>query len=543
MVGRPFCEYHDTYMNVVPPRLHGDSLSRAELVNFFREAAGADALGEWDILAQMMENTVRFYKSRKGGYAWSASYTSKEYSDDMAALATRAGEKRFPYLKIYALYQAAEGYRTFAEDYQRAFACYLEATAALDTITTAEFPPRPHIYNHIAALYYDFREYDEAIIYYRKIVEDPDVSGNYYNSYFSAMNGLGLSYRNGFKDYRRSDSCFMEILTQTAGYEPDRIVWQGIAEGNIGYNYYLRNETDTALQWFIPAIPKITRIHDFAFASLRAVNVADIYMDKGNTTAAGKYLDIALDYHNRAGNQNKDSRLYRILSRYHTYTGHRETATAYLDSAMTAKDKESEAFSGLVLRRVEQQLRTADAKIHEQVLDAERLRSKVYMRTTLLVSVALIIIFALLAFTLFFYRRKRNAYRELVRQNQRWAANRSEAEPEESDKIIIESIEKIVTAKMLYKYPDLTLDTLAAETGYNRYYISTALNRCTGKNFNTYINEYRVKEAIRIMSTPERSKLTIENIAFEAGFNDRKNFYKVFKKNTGLSPTEFRKNR
>ncbi|MDL2305945.1 helix-turn-helix domain-containing protein, partial [Bacteroides sp. OttesenSCG-928-D19] len=69
-----------------------------------------------------------------------------------------------------------------------------------------------------------------------------------------------------------------------------------------------------------------------------------------------------------------------------------------------------------------------------------------------------------------------------------------------------------------------------------------ALNRCTGKNINTYINEYRIKEAIRIMSDPGYRTLTLDAIADEAGFNDRQNFHRVFKKKTGLSPGVFRKN-
>lgn len=572
VVGKPFAEYHDTYKAVFSPLLHRDSLSRVELMRLFDEAAVADTSGEWKLLSLMVENTVRFYESRKGGYVWSPDYTAEMFSDKMVMLARQAEKQKFHPLKIFALYQAAEGYRTFVQNYERAFAHYLEIASELETISTSDFPLRPHIYNQIANMYYTFREYGEAIIYFQKVVEDPEVRDNYYSSHYPAMNGMGLSYRYGYDDYDRSDSCFRQILRETKSNEQDRVVWEGIAEGNIGYNYYLRGDMDTALLWLIPAIEKIIRPNDVAFVSQRAANVADIFLKKGKPQQAKKYIDIALDSYYKTRKPTKDSYLYNVLSRYYAYVGEKQTAATYIDSAMTAIKQENEVYSGLVLRRVEQRLRAADNKIHEQQLDAEQDRSRIYQRATILVSVAFIIILILLGLTLVIYRRQRKAYRELVRHSQDWAKvhpkkrkphkkakNKQpvsddtllETEsdlcdtiiaPEEKDKLIMKDIDKIMSERKLFTQTDLTLDTLATQIGYNRYYISTAMNRCSKKNFNSYINEYRIKEAIQLISDPIYAEMNIEDIAFKSGFNDRRTFYRVFKNITGLSPGTFRKN-
>lgn len=227
MVGKPYFRYHDTYMEVMSGLLHGDSLSRTELIRLFGEAADADGSGEWGLLADMIKNIVRFYESRDGGYTWSSDFTAEEYSGNMLALASRAGDQGFPLLRIFGLYQAAEGYAVFSQDYEKAFTYYLEAASALENVTTDEFPPRPHIYNEIAALYYMFGEYGDAIIYYCKVVEDPGVDDNYYHSVYPAMNGLGISYRKGYADYDRSDSCFTRILEQVRSNEPDRDILGG----------------------------------------------------------------------------------------------------------------------------------------------------------------------------------------------------------------------------------------------------------------------------------------------------------------------------
>ena len=80
---------------------------------------------------------------------------------------------------------------------------------------------------------------------------------------------------------------------------------------------------------------------------------------------------------------------------------------------------------------------------------------------------------------------------------------------------------------------------LAQKLGMKRHHVSAAINKCTQKNFNTIINEYRIKEAVLALSN---DKLNVDRIALLCGFSDRRSFYRVFKKMTGLSPTEFRNN-
>lgn len=571
-IGKPYSEYHPVREKLVDSLFFGDSLSRAELMRLYDETALADKSGKFELERRMLEYDTRFFESRNGGLIPSSDYTAEELAEDMLAVAGDAQKRGFRFIRIRALFYAAEAYRIFAQDYGSAFDCYLAAAAELENTTLKEFPMRSYIYLRIADLYYAFREYEESIAYYRKALEDPGIVNEYYRSFYSAMNGLGLCYRYRYEpgDYERSDSCFNEII-KSAGLLKDKLwidTWEGIAEGNIGFNCYLLGDLDTALFWLIPAIDKINRPHDSPYVSTRAANIADIYLKKDNPVLARKYIDIALEYHRRSGDPEKSSRLFDVLSKYYSYTGDRLKAITYHDSTVMAKNRENEAFSGLVLRRIEQQLRAADNKIHEQALNEEKIRSRNYMNTAIIVSAALLVIFILLVLTFLFYRRKRNAYRELVRRSQSWAGvslpeNKEIIYPEsdvvnstngnthketeaalhtENDMNIMERVEKAISAGKLYKNADLTLDVLAAEIQVNRYYISGALNRCTGKNFNTYVNDYRIKEAILIMSEAGNSDITIDAVAFESGFNDRKNFYKVFKKITGLSPTEFRRN-
>lgn len=570
IVGKPYNEYHDAYMNYSHRLSLGDSVYRDRLIAQVAEAAAADGTDTWQMELHLFKLRVRFYNSRRGGHI-PTYYTAEEYASDLCEIAREAGKKGLECIRLYCLLDAGNVYRVFAQNYERAFATFLELAEGMENVSIHQFPPRAFAYNHIATLFYSFGEYNEALMYYRKALVNPEEDDRYYKAYYMSLYSLGLCYSRGTTpDYNRSDSCFLRLKELVAESSVNYPVWTGLAEARIGYNHLMRGNLDTALDWLLPGVEKIERENDQATRSGIAVNIASIYLKKNDPTTARKWIDNALNYHARAGLPEKDSRLYEVMARYYAYTSPKK-ATLYLDSTLMAAKHETNARSGLVLRRVEQQLRVADNRLYEQQMDMEQAKSSFYKYTAISIAAILVVIVALLGLTLIYYRRTRNAYRELVLQSQRWAgvaapdnepapdeieepAPEEAEEPapllddeptpalEESDRLIMETIEKNMLEKQLYKHNDLNLDVLAVETGLNRYYISNTLNRCTGKNINTYINEYRIKEAIRIMSDPGYRTLTLDAIADEAGFNDRQNFHRVFKKKTGLSPGVFRKN-
>ncbi|GHT60437.1 hypothetical protein FACS189451_00490 [Bacteroidia bacterium] len=110
------------------------------------------------------------------------------------------------------------------------------------------------------------------------------------------------------------------------------------------------------------------------------------------------------------------------------------------------------------------------------------------------------------------------------------------------DTALMTKIRKLMVTDKIYTNPALTVDYLARELGVSITYVSAAVNRCEQRHFNAYINEFRVKEAIHLLSQQANAGKSVDEIAYAAGFNDRKSFYRVFKITTGLSPTDFRKN-
>ncbi|MCB0372566.1 MAG: AraC family transcriptional regulator, partial [Muricauda sp.] len=67
---------------------------------------------------------------------------------------------------------------------------------------------------------------------------------------------------------------------------------------------------------------------------------------------------------------------------------------------------------------------------------------------------------------------------------------------------------------------------------------SQVINEHFNLSFFDFINKYRVEEAERLLESNQL--MTITDIAFEAGFNNRVSFYKAFKKVHDITPTEYK---
>ena len=85
---------------------------------------------------------------------------------------------------------------------------------------------------------------------------------------------------------------------------------------------------------------------------------------------------------------------------------------------------------------------------------------------------------------------------------------------------------------------NITLEDISEQIGFNPAYFSTLFKKETGKNFLEYVTELRIQKAKNYLI---QTDYDIAEIASSVGYGDLKYFSKLFKKNTGLSPSEFRK--
>ncbi len=113
---------------------------------------------------------------------------------------------------------------------------------------------------------------------------------------------------------------------------------------------------------------------------------------------------------------------------------------------------------------------------------------------------------------------------------------------EDDTKALYSAILKVMeNSAEIYKL-GFNVDRLSELVHSRPRYVSQAINQEYGSNFNSLLNEYRIKEACRRLGgNPDFANMTIESIAESVGFKSRTSFGTLFKNATGLSPSAYQK--
>lgn len=111
---------------------------------------------------------------------------------------------------------------------------------------------------------------------------------------------------------------------------------------------------------------------------------------------------------------------------------------------------------------------------------------------------------------------------------------------QEDKDVLVGKIDSVMANTTAICSERFSLNALADTTGSNIRYVSQVINEIYGKSFSALLADYRIREACRLLNSRETStQLTIEGIARTVGFSSRSHFATVFKKQTGLSPSEY----
>jgi len=427
--------------------------------------------------------------------------------------------------------------------------------AELENISDIQYPGKEFAYCQIGKAYYFFRDYDKAIEYLRKALKP---SRHYFDaSNLEARNMIGSYY------HIKEEADSAEYYFRSALFSPDKVMNRASHDAvsfiNLGMSLAKKKMYTEAISYFEPGLSRMLIDHNYESASKIYIDMGNCYLAKGDLSKAKSLIDSAIVYIKWSGSEDHYQDLYTLMSKYYLKRSNMPLAESYLDSTIMASRAYEKKYSGLNILRAEQQLfdiarKASDDEMKQRESSYE---SKLYFSLAFIVLVSLCLIFFI-----YLYRKKKNAFQALVQKNQDWAEAHvpvyedkpeeikeegQEEEvnngPQEEDREIVKQVHEYLIKDKRFKNLDLTLDLLAKDLNVNRNYLSKAINKTTGKNFNTFINEYRVKESIKIMSDSKMDVMSIDAIALEVGFGNRISFYQSFKKITGLSPSDFRNNK
>ena len=110
---------------------------------------------------------------------------------------------------------------------------------------------------------------------------------------------------------------------------------------------------------------------------------------------------------------------------------------------------------------------------------------------------------------------------------------------ETKDRLRDEIIRLIVTERK-YKDPEYNSKKLAEDLSTNSRYISAVCATRFHKNYSELVNDYRVNDAMSLLTDKRYAKMSVEDISEMAGFSTRQSFYANFYKRLGITPRQYR---
>jgi AraC-like DNA-binding protein len=124
----------------------------------------------------------------------------------------------------------------------------------------------------------------------------------------------------------------------------------------------------------------------------------------------------------------------------------------------------------------------------------------------------------------------------------RVVASVDRGKPAAIEPALLRRLEQLMAVERIYRREGLTVGSLSAELGVPEYRLRQLINDGLGhRNFNAFLNHYRIEEARAALADPEQEQVPVLTIAMDAGFQSIGPFNRAFKAAASMTPTEFRR--
>ncbi|MBN2892674.1 MAG: tetratricopeptide repeat protein [Bacteroidales bacterium] len=419
------------------------------------------------------------------------------------------------YLNIGIVYWEQKNYDQALKNFNFSLELYEKLNSENDIAST---------YNNIGLIYNNKGDTAKAILYYDKAI-DIYTSIDNQNGIASSLVNKAVLLDNA-KMYDDAELLFLEALQKFENIDYKLGIF--ITKSNLSWLYSVTNQNDKALKFALEAVDIKSIDKPIKYLSDSYFVLANVYSDMKNYQKANEFYKKYL--------QTKDSIFNLEINKQTT-----EIQTKY----------ETE--------KKETQLQLFQQQLTIQQLEIKNKQKRIFTTTSILILILLsAIVFAIL------YIQKQKSYLALVEQNIKLAKSDIEKEKaiqknkennekiipkysdtnlnEEQKKELIDNVIILMEEEKYYMNEQFTINDFAKELHTNRNYLSQIINEHFNTNFNNFVNEFRVKEARKMLLNPEFQNYTIEGIAKSVGFHSKATFNTAFKKFTGVTPSFFKNN-
>lgn len=281
--------------------------------------------------------------------------------------------------------------------------------------------------------------------------------------------------------------------------------------------------------------------------------------DRGEYARAIPVLWQGIELSERSNNAVHRYKLYLRISEAETALGRYREALDYFKSYHSQAD----SIFNVERERSINELRVRyDAERQENMLRKSEIDLIRQQRRFQLLLLLLLFAVGISTVVYILYRRKDKMYKQIVRQQYEFLKKEKKAaqpampppgptspqtekpSPDRDDHAVRDAelfarIEYLMQTEGVYRQNDLTIERLAERLDTNRTYISRAINQQAGKTFSSYVNSYRIDEAVRRLSDVD-DDTPLKALAQTLGYNHLQTFYTSFQSAIGMPPSKYR---
>jgi len=419
-------------------------------------------------------------------------------------------------------------------NFRRAYELLIRALIQSERINYISYIPRIH--SNIANIYYHFNKKEVAREHYLRALEmfeDSIAIGIVSNNLGSAEVRLG-----NMDDAYRHLSKALRIATQY-----NSAILPSI-HSNLGLYHQRRGQFALAHHYYLLSLNSGTG----RMTAEVSANLASLFFETNQIDSALRYISLSNTIATRYNHLLVLANNHRLLSQIEERGGRRVRAFEYLKTYIALRDSivamEQLADIGYLHRLYE--ITIANERVEQLVVERQiRERTIRYQRTiSAVMLIALILAGVALWFIFLQVRKLKTAYRALFEKNLAIMEMQEKKKAEKyknSSHIQDELLDKILAVMedtSVICDTEFTIDKLADLVQSNRTYVSQTINNVLEKNFRAFLNGYRIQEAQRLFSEPDK---TVETVALRVGFRSQSAFRDAFKEITGVSPNFYLK--
>ena len=430
--------------------------------------------------------------------------------------------------------------------------------------------------SNIGTTYAIFRDYERAIYYFEKAYQSAAKSKNGNMVTVATTNLVGAYCKKG-DTHRAKQYLQLQIQSPFADSHKQQF-WVLYNQGNIAL---ADNNVKACIYYMQQAIETVDNHH---MGDGYKVNVypqlAEAYRQMGQTDSALVYYNRVLDLTHRSSNPEQQATTYRALSQIYQQTGKADSAARYQSLYIALNDS---IFNQQQFNQAKDRLISYENRVVDRTIGS--------LKNWIAMLVWGTAFFAIIVVVIYLYNRRLRAAQkllvqrneELIRQNEESKRLRasyiasiapeqarheepnaveeqqeqpeelSEAEPVEAESrvsllsderkaILLKDIIEVMDKTEVISDPEFNLAQLAKMVNSNTKYVSAVINETYNKNFKTFLAEYRIRYASKLLTDSEHyGHLTLAAIGEAVGYTSQNNFTLAFKKVIGVTPSAYKK--